>query len=256
MIFSDSAFYYGLEVTAETSRISFSEGSGELIGVMRSGKYTLTSYLAEVLRAMNDAGALTYTGSVDRETRLITISAGSTFSLLVSSASVTSTAFSTMGFSGSDKTGASSYTGTGAVGFSYRPQFRLQGFVDFDDNQKAVESTLNESASGAVELVRFGVVKLMECNIKFITDIDQGFGGPIRTDLSGVLNARLFMQSAVKKGPIEFIPDVTDPDTFRTCVLESTPENQKGVDFRLKEQLASGLVGYYETGTLVFREIN
>jgi uncharacterized protein YaiE (UPF0345 family) len=256
VIFSNSAFYYGIEVTAETNRISFSEGAGpELIGVLRSGKYTLTTFLNDVLRAMNDAGALTYSGSINRATRVYTITGSGTFTLKVASSSVTTTAFATMGFTGYDRTGASSYTGTGAVGFSYQPQFRLQSFVSFDDNQKAVESTLNESASGAVELVRFGVVKLMECNITFITDIDQGVGGAIETNLSGVSAARNFMQSIVKKGPIEFIPDRLLPNAFRYCVLESTPENQKGVDFKLKEQFTRGLAGYYETGLLTFREV-
>lgn len=256
MIFSKSAFYYGIEVTAETSRISFSEGAGpELIGVLRSGKYTLTTYLNEVLRALNQSGALTYTGSIDRTKRLYTIIGSGTFTLKVASSSVTATAFSTMGFTGSDRTGGTSYQGTGAVGFSYLPQFRLQSFVNFDDNQKAVESTLNESASGAVELVRFGVIKLMECNLTFITDIDQGFGGPIETNLSGVSAARSFMQSIVKKGPIEFIPDRLSPNTFRYCVLEATPESSKGVDFKLKEQFTSGKIGYYETGLLTFREV-
>lgn len=255
MITTNSAFYYNFEITASNKFLSFNEGGAEIIATLRVGKYTLTTGVNEVIRALNEYGALTYSGSLNRSTRLVTISASGTFSLLTTSGTNSLSIFPTIGFSGSDKTGASSYTGSSAIGSVYQPQFRLQSYIDFEDNQKAVDSTVNVSANGQVELVRFGVVKLMECNIDFITDIDQGSGAYIRTDLSGVSNARTFMQYLVNKGPLEFIPDILTPGTFTNCILESTPESRDGVDFKLKEKFSSGLVGYYSTGLLTFREV-
>lgn len=255
MILTNSAFYYDFEVKSSNNLISFNEGSGELIATMRAGKYTLSNGVIEAARAMNEVGNFTYTASMNRQTRLVTISGSSPFSILTTSSSVTSTAFSLLGFSGADKTGLSSYVGQTSIGKAYYPQFRLQSYVDFEDNQKAVDSTVNVAASGAVELVRFGIVKLMECEIDFITDIDQGGVGYIRSDLSGVLKARTFLEYAVNKGPIEFIGDILTPSTFINCILENTEESKDGVNFKLKEKYASGLVGYYSTGSLTFREI-
>jgi hypothetical protein len=226
MITSNSAFYYNFEVTASNRFISFSEGGPEIIGELRVGKYTLTNGVAEVVRAMNEAGSLVYTGSLNRATRLCTIASTASFELLVDTGTNSLSIFPLIGFSGSDRTGASTYTGTTAIGGSYRPQFRLQSFVDFQDNQQAVDSTLNVTANGQVELVRFGVVKLMECEIDFITDIDQGAGGYITTNLNGVSDLRVFMQYLVRKGPVEFIPDILSPSTYTNCILESTPERR------------------------------
>lgn len=255
MITTESAFYYGFEITANNKFICFDEGGGELIAEMRVGKYTLTSGVNEAIRAMNDAGSLVYSGSLNRSTRLLTISSTANFSLLTTSGTNTLSAFPVLGFSGADKSGASTYTGSSAIGTSYRPQFRLQSYVDFNDNQQAVDSTVNISANGQVELIRFGVVKLMECNIDFITDIDQGHGGYIRTELTGVSKARTLMEYLVNKGPLEFVPDIENPNTYTNCVLESTPESKDGVNFKLKEKFSSGLIGYYSTGLLTFREV-
>ncbi len=255
MILTNSAFYYGIEIKQENSILAINEGAGEILVQLSFGRYTLTSFLSEILSRLNNEGTLTYTGSIDRSGRFYTISASAAFSLLVASGTSASSAYPDIGFTGADRTGLLSYQGNLAVGFSYLPQFRLQSFVDFNDNQKAVDSTVNVSASGRVELIRFGVVKLMECNIEYATDIDQGLGGYLRTNANGVQDLRAFMQYAVTKGPIEFIPNILLPSAFTSCVLESTPESRDGVDFKLKEKFNQGLIGYYSTGLLIFREV-
>jgi hypothetical protein len=257
MIFTDSAFYFGTEITDDNRLIRFIEDGLPLIAELTPGKYSLTDLAREASRAMNVVGDQDYRVSINRSTRIATIEAelvGATdFTLSLSETSAS--AFSLLGFTGSDLTGNTEYSGTAKVGLEYRPQFRLQGFVDFDDNQKAVESSVLTSASGRVETVRFGIYKLMEAEIKFITDIDQGVGGYIRTNNSGVADARRFMEYAVTKGDMEFIPDAKSPAVFTKCILESTPESSEGVDFKLKEEFAQGLTGYYTTGLLVFREV-
>jgi len=255
MIKTYSAFYYGIEVTEVTQGFEFLEGATSRVATLRVGKYSLTDFASEIARAMNDVGTDTYTVAADRTSRVISISSTGSFTLLVSTGNPTG-AYSILGFTGSDTASASSHTGSVAVARSYEPQFYLQSYVDFEDNQEAVDSTVLETASGQVETVKFGTKKIMECEIKFATDIDQGVGGYIRTNSNGVQDLRTFMQEIVKKGPLEFVPDKTQPAGFIKCILESTPESGDGVNFRLKENFSQGLIGYFETGLLRFRRLN
>lgn len=260
MIFTNSAFYYGLQISDSNQFLAFSEDGGpELLAQLRIGRYTLTTLAAEVARAMNAIGSQEYAVNIDRVNRTYEIEATDAmpvdFSLLISSGSSGSSAFSTIGFTGSDLTLSTSYTSNTMVGSSYRPQFRLQDFCNFDDNQKASESNVLTSASGQVEVIKFGNIKIMECQIMYITDLDMKDVGYIRTDLSGVQNARSFMVYATTKGPIEFIPDILNPQNFTKCILETTPESQEGVNFKLKEEYGKGLPGFYTTGKLTFREV-
>jgi hypothetical protein len=50
------------------------------------------------------------------------------------------------------------------------------------------------------------------------------------------------------------MPDRDDPNTFETFILESTPESQQGVSYRLKEDLEYG-TDFYKTGVLKFRKV-
>lgn len=254
---SNSAFYFGIVITDSNRFLCFDEGNGELIASLRPGKYTPTGLMNEVARAMNEvAEDGVYTSELERYTRLLTISADISFDLLIATGSSAASVFSTLGFTGADQTGLDAYTGSGPVGLSYRPQFRLQSWVEFEHNQKAVDSTVNVSASGQVELVRFGRFKLMEAEITFATDIFQPAGGPIMNNPNGISDLQTFMEYATEKGPMEFIPDVTNPEVFNNCILESTPESPQGVDFKIKELIARNLSGYFTTGILIFREVS
>lgn len=255
MIYSHSAFYYGIEVDSTNNIISFNEGGPEIEATIAAGKYTLTNFITAVGTAMNAVGTLNYVVTCDRSTRLYTVSGDSNFSLLTTSATTLNSAFSLLGFSGADKTGNDSYVGTVGVGSSYRPQFRLQSFVDFNDSKQAAETTLHKTASGKVELIKFRTDKVMECEIMFITDIDQGIGGYIQNNPNGVSDARAFLTYAIEKGPIEFIPDITDLATFTNCILESTADSSDGTGFSLKEEYSRGLPDVYKTGLLKFREV-
>ena len=78
----------------------------------------------------------------------------------------------------------------------------------------------------------------------------------LENDSSGVVNALAFLNYAITKAPLEFIPDRSNPSTYQECILESTPESQDGLAFKLKELYSINLSGYYETGTLTFRRID
>jgi hypothetical protein len=256
MLQTRSQFFYGHEVTDANKWIDFQEGVNVRAAELRLGYYSLTEFLTECERAMEEVGSFDYSVTVNRSTRIVTITAGSTFSLLTSSGTHFGTdAFSLLGFSGADKTGASTYAGGSASGLQYRPQFFLQDYVDAEHNQEAVAAVINETGSGVIEVVKFGTRKFMECNIQFINDYHGSPDSLIEYDPNGVSNAVLFLQDLVKKGHIEFMPDRDDPETFQTFVLESTEKSQQGTGYRLFEDIESYVAGYYRTGRLVFRQV-
>lgn len=251
-----SMFYYGHEVTASNCYIDFDEGGSELTAVLTLGTYSLTDYLVEVKRAMEAVGALTYTVSVARATRLITISAGSNFSLLTTSGTnALFSAYSMIGFSGSNKTGANNYTGSAASGSSYTPQFKLQNYVASTDKKKYFEGVASRSVTGITEFVHFGLESMVEFNIRFATDIPQPSSGPITSNASGVANLRSFMNYIIKKAPFEFMPSSSVPGTFETLILESTKADSKGMGYELEEQYSKNLPGYFDSGLLTARVI-
>jgi hypothetical protein len=250
-----SIFYYIDGVDSENFFLNFNEGSGELSATVDTGDYTPSELAFSVARALNNIGNNIYNVVFDRNSRSFTISADNNFSLLISSGTQASiSVFELLGFTGPDLTGSSSYTGD-VVGYSYEPQFLLQDFVDEEDLRMAVSASVNKSAAGDIEVVSFGTEKFFEFDLKFITDIDQGIGGVIKTNLNGVSAARHFLRFITRKKKIEFMPDVNSRGVFKTLLLESTEESSDGVGYRLKELYSDGLAGYYETGLLVFRVV-
>ena len=250
-----SSFYYGHNVTSSNSKIDFNEGSSDLVATLNVGDYSLTEYVTEVQRALNESGALTYTVSVARATRYITIAASGTFSLKAATGDNVSNAIWAMsGFPSTDVSGAATYTGTSGSGSSFTPQFFLQKYISFDDQESSSYSSVNKSAGGAVEVVSFGTENFMNCDIMYQTDITQATGSIIEHDASGVSNLRTFMQYITKKRKIEFIPDRDTTATFTKCLLESTPSSGEGTGFVLNELLGS-LPGYFSSGTLRFRKV-
>ena len=135
------------------------------------------------------------------------------------------------------------------------PQYLPQDNVEFDNNQLHVDGVVKQSTDGTVEAIKFGTKKVMELNYKYITDKLQKNGSPITSDTSGISNARTFLEYAVTKADLEFIPDKDDPSTFTKCILEATPEDSNGLSFKLKEMYSEGLVGYYQTGLIKFRKV-
>jgi hypothetical protein len=254
MISTFSGFTYGHTITVDNQYIDFNEGSGEINGQLNVGVYSLAEFVNEVARALNELGSLTYTTTLDRSTRKITISATGTFSLLITSGIfVNSSVFGLAGFTGADLSGSASYEGDSASGSFFEPQFLLQDYVSFIDEQKAVDSTVNESGSGRIEVVTFGNQRFMTCNVTLQNDYTQKIGGPIKNDPAGVTNLRNFLIYGVTKATLEFVPDIDSPTVFTKCILESTPSDSKGTGFKLNELIGRGLMGYYESGRLRFR---
>jgi hypothetical protein len=157
-----------------------------------------------------------------------------------------------MGFSGSDKTGDDTYTGAAASGSSFTTQYVLQSYVSSEDSRKAASAVVNKSASGRVEIVSFGEERFVEFNNQYITN-RTGVSPLITDNATGVENARTWMRFLITKAPFEFMADKDTPGTFEKLILESTPEDQNGLAYKLKEMTGKSLPGFFETGTLKCR---
>ena len=246
-------FYYGYTVSTSNNKINFNEGGGELTGTLTVGDYSLTTFATELSAALNLAGGQTYTVTVNRTTRTLTIAASSNFDLLITSGTNASTSvYSTAGFTGADQTSTNSYEGA-ATGTEYKPQFYLDQYVPSGNNKQRLSSVRKESASGKVEVVSFGQVSNTTMNITFITNVNQGTNGGIETDLTAVTKALAFMDHITEIKPVEFMPDRDTPSTYEKLILLSTPQSKDGTDYELRELFGKGLPSYYETGKLVFR---
>ena len=197
----------------------------------------------------------TYVVTFDRATRKITIEANGNFDLLCTTGSHSGSApWGMMGFStAQDLTGADEYTGQLEAGDVYRPQFWLQDYIPSTDWQEAVDATVNETATGEVNVTQFGIRKFIQMNIKFATNLNLGPRSIVRRNPTGKEDLTRFMQYITSKAPVEFIHDENSPSTYETIVLESTPENQKGVGFKLKELYDQNFPDCYQTGLLKFR---
>lgn len=258
MINTYSSFLYDFTINSDNKYLDFKEGAGaEITAVLTTGDFTLEDLMQNIEDAMNEAGGLVYTVTANRTTRIITITvASSTMNLLASTGTnVASSVFSTIGFAASDSGDVTSKAGATAIGTVYEPQYKLQDYVDQKDSRKLRDATVQTSSAGLVRVHSFGTDRMFEFSIKFATDIYQPSSGPIVNNQTGVDDLRAFMQFCIQKKSLEFMPDKNTPTVFYRVVLESTADEGKGTGYKLLEQYAKGLVGYFETGILKFRII-
>ena len=250
-----SAFSYGHIIDINENFIPFSEnGVDELLGEMNLGGYTIGDLAVEMARAMNEVGTLNYTASVDRSTGQITISGDSNFDLYVTSSTLSSaSAYALLGFT-TERSGSNSYVGDGRSGSLFEPQFLLQKYVDFENFQKSNNVSVQESATGRLQVVKYADLNYMECNITLQTNIPQGKDSIVKNS-NGYDELLAFMRFAVTKNPMEFYKDIDDKDTFVDCLLDSTPSDKDGTGYKLIELYTRGFADWWETGKITFREI-
>ena len=251
-----SMFYYVDPVDLTNLNLDLDDNAVEVTAEVDVGSYAPTELMTAVQEAMNLVGIQEYTVSFDRTTRLVTISAAGNFDLLFGSGSNASTSIaSLLGFPAVDQTGTNSYTGTTAIGTAYRPQFPLQDYVDFEDFQNNVGASVNESGSGKVEVVTFGLIEFAQFNIRYITNRSRPKDNILENNSSAVEEARDFLRFIITKSNLEFMKDRDTPSTFFTVLLESTRLSRDGVGYRLRELTNQNLDGYFDTGRLLFRKV-
>jgi hypothetical protein len=253
MINTRSSFIYGYTVGNSSFSIDFNEGGSELQASLNIGSYTFGEFADEISRQMNLVGGQEYTVTIDRDTRLITISAPGNFTLLVTTGTRSGvSAFGIAGFT-SDKTGSNSYTSDVITGTEFRPQFKLQDYVDFEDNQSAQAASVSVTAGNQVQVVSFGTEKIAEMNIKYQTN-QSGRSSNIERDPQGVENLRNFLIFATTKSRFEFFKDRDNKASFTKVILESTPSSRDGVGFKLNELFGGGS-DWFESGIIKLRQV-
>lgn len=254
-----SAFTYGHSINDSNRFIDFDEGSGEISAEIDVGSYSLDNFPNKIAQALNRASqSLTFTVTLDRLTRTITISADGNFDILGATGTNSAiSALSLIGFDAVDLTSDSSYEAPNPSGFIYRPQFKLQSFTPFENEEQTSESVVKQSASGIVQVASFGRINFMEANIRYITDLpmSSGHDSAIENNPNAVSEAVEFLQYIIGKKPVEFIPDRSDLNNFTQCLLESSSTSRDGTGFKLSEMRSQGLAFYFETGVLKFRQI-
>lgn len=251
-----SKFYYDFTVEDSANEIPFNEGGSELTASLRVLPYTPTGLAVEIARAMTEAGGNDYSSSFDRVSRIFTItSLGTDFEIMGASGTSLSSALSFLGFDAVDTGLASSHAGVNTVGKVYRPQFLLQSYVDFEDDEGAVSGVRRDTASGGVEAVTFGTKSICEFNIEYITNQEQSFNSPIENNPTGLEDARDFLRYATTLRPFEFMKNRDNVASFEEVLLEKTQIDRNGLRYRLYELYTRGVPNYYETKTITLRKI-
>jgi len=251
-IASRSAFYYGFKIDENNRYLDFAEGGPQIDGVLNIGEYTLMGFAKELKRALDASGAQTYTVTVNRTTRIITIFAPGTFSLLVATGThVGNTPFDLAGFTVTDRTGGNNYAGNLSAGFAYETQFPVSEYVSAEHSKLKESASVNVSAKGEVQTIYFGDGRRVKMNIRLITNKTGISNSGFYSNPNGISDAIDLMDFLISKGKAEFIPNVSDRNSFIDVILESTPQSNRGVAYELKNMAKD----VYETGQLLFREV-
>lgn len=254
-ILTRSKFYYGAEITKLTSAIDFDEGGSEINATMKVGDYTMLELAVEMARAMSEAGGQDYTGTFNRATREITISATGNFTLRTNTGSRAATAaFAMLGFNdAADYTGSNSYTGEQKAAYEYEAQYPFDKYSSSEHNLIKESGTVNTSASGVTQQIYFADGSRVEMNLKLITNKQlSSCQKNFKYNPNGVADFLSFMAKIMQKGKLELMPDVATPATFVKLILLGTKEDRAGLQFELKNMKYRD---YYESGVLIFRKV-
>lgn len=244
-----SLIRYGLEVNAFNSSLDFKAVSGgpEKNATLRTGSYSLTGLMDEVVRAMNAADpANIYGYTIDRsisgglENRVTITTSGTFLSLLFGSGSrAISSCATLLGFTATDKTGAVSYTSQSSSGTTFLTAREGYGYQSPETTRK-IQGSVNISASGDKEAVVFSVMQFLEVEYKY------------ETQANTFTTWASFMTWAIKQKPFEITPIFSDYNTFYEVTLDSTESDGKGLGYQMKEMLPD-FPFYYRTGRLRMR---
>lgn len=248
-----STFYYGHKVTRDNQNIDFDEGGSEITAEIPINDYTMEEYVDAVEDAMNAVGGQTYTVTVSRITRKITISATSNFTLRTQTGSHAGTsAYPLMGYDIlANKTGSNSYLADNGTGYEYRPQMVLFDYVGLEDHVVKESAVVNVSTTGIVQTLQWGDGNRMECNIRGIGNGTQKNGALFYENVNGLADARQFLDYLITKSKVEFMPDIANRNTKYDLILESSDADRNGTKWTLKNMARD----WMQTGRLVFRKV-
>ena len=249
-------FLYGHDVTAFNKYINFQAVSlGPILtAVLAEGNYTATEFMAAIKSAMEIADpAHTYTLTLNRtvsggqSNRMTITTSGSFLSLLFGTGvnAASSPAF-LMGFTATDRTGFTTYTGVNQSGIILIPAFPTWNYLGPDEmvDQDGVK---NVTANGIKETLVFAEMPFLQGEWRYITDID---GSQQKTQWVA------FLKYATQQLRLEFQPSIVEnPSLFYQVTLESTPADSNGMKYKLEQMTQAGLFRQYQTGLMKFRLI-
>jgi len=244
-----SLIRYGLEVNNFNSSLDFknSGGGSQINATLRTGFYSLTGLMDEVVRAMNAADPLnTYGYTIDRsfsggtQNRVTITTSGAFLSLLFGTGTRAITSCATLlGYTATDKTGATSYQSQASSGTTFLST-KIGYTYQSPETTRKIQGTVNISASGEKEAIVFNVMQFLELEFRHEPQADA------------YTTWANFFTWAIKQRPFEVTPEYDNYSTFYEVTLDSTDYDGKGLGYQMKEMLPE-FPFYYRTGKLRMR---
>lgn len=246
-----SNFLYGFQITALNRSLDFRAVSGDPIkmATLNIGYYSLTDLMKEIVRAMTSVDPLRiYIVSANRtfgtptgtENRITISTNGAYLDLLFGTGPrFASSVGNLIGFPASDQTGATSYTGNSSAGTSLVSEYNGYNYLS-PEMIRTVFGALNVSANGGKEAIVWNLQKFFEVTFKYEPE------AKVITQWADMLSW------AVQQKPFEFTPEITSPNLFYNCTLESTSGDGKGLGYKITEMLPDFPFNY-QTGNMRFR---
>jgi hypothetical protein len=247
---SKSLFLYGIQVTELNSSLDFRGTSGGIVmmATLRLGFYSLTGICEEIARALNAADpSHNYVATAMRavmgglENRVNIATNGTYLDLLFGTGPrVGSSVASLIGFAAADKTGSTSYQGSGSAGKVLIPELPAYNYVAPTRSPK-VFGAVNVSTSGVKEAIVFQTQQFWECEFRYEREanVDSAWAP--------------FIDWIIKQRPLEFTPQISAPGIFYEGTLESTDDDGMGLAHVMREMLPA-YPFLYQTGKLKFRK--
>lgn len=246
---SKSLFLYEFEINQLNSSLDFRATSGGIIlqATLRYGFYSLGRLMIEIRRAMEATDpARIYSVTADRtlvggtENRITIATNGAYLDLLFGSGPrAVSSVHSLIGFTGTDKTGALTYTGTSTAGTALVPDYIGYNYLG-PEMIRNVFGALSITASGEKEAIVWAIQKFIQVEFKY------------ETEARVVTEWMSFLTWAIQQRSFEFTPKISTPNTFYDVTLETTSADGKALGYKLDEMLPE-FPFFYKTGMLKMR---
>jgi len=247
---SKSLFLYGMQITDANKYIDFQiVGAGPtLTATLEVGYYSLTELLNAIKTKMESADPTNlYSASADRtisggtENRVTISTTGAYLSLLFASGIHTATSVAPLlGFSTTDQTGATTYTGTSSAGTPLVTTEIGYSFLG-PDKYQTIFGAVNISASGLKEAIVFQLQQFIQVTFKYEP------AAYIESDWVP------FFRWAIQQKPFDFTPEIGNPSLAYSVTMESTPADGKALAYMFQEMLNENHPNLYTTGALKMR---
>lgn len=245
---AQSLFLYDFQITDNNKYVTFvgTSGGPDLVAQLSIGFYSLSGLMTELKGALEAADPThTYTVTADRtvndgtENRVTISTSGAYLDLLFGTGNPSNPA-TLLGFTATDQTGATTYTGTSTAGVALIPALYGYTYLGPGYDQK-VFGSVNVSASGVKEAVVFQIQEFISVTYKYQPQ-DQ-------VDSDWIP----FMRWAIQQRPFEFTPEIDSPGVFYDVTMERTEADGQALAYKMTEMLPE-FPFFYSTGALRMRK--